>query len=168
MNHEAIKERVQSKFGSDVVLDATLFRGEMTLTVPKDKAHDVLGFLKCEPELEFNFLSFVAGVDNLPETPRFEVVYQLYSMKHNHRFRVKTPVAQEANGLGVIASVVDLWPTADWHDRETAEMFGLTFENHPDPRKLLLPDDWNVYPLRKDFPLEGSEEETPDLQRRQG
>jgi NADH-quinone oxidoreductase subunit C len=166
MNQEAIKERLQAEFGSEVAEDVTLFRGEMTLTVPKEKAHDILSFLKCEPELEFDFLTFVAGVDNLPEKPRFEVVYQLYSMKHNHRFRVATRVAEENDGLGVIKSVVDLWPTADWHERETAEMFGLTFLNHPDPRKLLLPEDWNVFPLRKDFPLEGSEAETPDLQRR--
>jgi NADH-quinone oxidoreductase subunit C len=166
MNQEAIKERVAGEFGSEVIEDVTLFRGEMTLTVPKEKAHDILSFLKCEPGLEFDYLAFVGGVDNLPKQPRFEVVYQLYSMKHQHRFRVVAQVAEEADGLGVIRSAVDLWRTADWHERETAEMFGLTFLNHPDPRKLLLPEDWNVFPLRKDFPLEGSEEETPDLQRR--
>jgi NADH-quinone oxidoreductase subunit C len=71
-------------------------------------------------------------------------------------------VEEEQEGLGTIDSVVELWPTASWHERETAEMFGIEFTGHPDPRKLLLPEEWYVYPLRKDFPVEGTED-TPDL-----
>jgi len=89
-------------------------------------------------------------------------VYQLYSVRHGHRFRIKALVEEEETGLGSIDSVVAVWPGASWHERETAEMFGITFTGHPDPRKLLLPENWSVYPLRKDFPLEGTED-TPDL-----
>ncbi|MEW6350242.1 MAG: NADH-quinone oxidoreductase subunit C [Thermodesulfobacteriota bacterium] len=163
MNQETIRERVEQKFGVEVVENAALFRDQMTLTVSKDKVHEVLAFLKNDPDLSFDFLSFVGGVDRLPDAPRFEVVYQLYSMTHNHRFRVSARVPEEEDGLGSIRSAVDLWPTADWHERETAEMYGIVFEHHPDPRKLLLPEHWTVYPLRKDFPLEGTEEHTPDL-----
>ncbi len=164
MNQEDIQERVEQKFGAEVVDTTILFREQITLTVPKEKVHQVLGFLKDDPDLSFDFLSFVGGIDQLPNKPRFEVVYQLYSMTHNHRFRVSAHVPEGEDGKGSIRSVVDLWPTADWHERETAEMFGIVFEHHPDPRKLLLPEHWTVHPLRKDFPLEGSEEQTPDLQ----
>ncbi len=164
MNQEAIRERVERKFGAEIVEHAVLFRDQMTLAVPKDKIHDVLAFLKEDSDLSFEFLSFVGGVDRLPATPRFEVVYQLYSLAHNHRFRVSARVPEGEDGLGSIRSAVDLWPTADWHERETAEMFGIVFEHHPDPRKLLLPEHWTVHPLRKDFPLEGTEEHTPDLE----
>jgi NADH-quinone oxidoreductase subunit C len=104
-------------------------------------------------------------VDRYPETPRFEVVYQLHSLKHAHRFRVKALVEEPEKGLPAIDSVVEIWPSAEWHERETAEMFGMTFTDHPDPRKLLLPEHWTVHPLRKDFPVEGTEEDTPDLPR---
>ena len=91
------------------------------------------------------------------------MVYQLFSLKNNHRFRIKALVEAESNGLGSIESVAPIWPTANWHERETAEMYGITFLNHPDPRKLLLPEEWTVHPLRKDFSLEGNDSDTPDL-----
>jgi NADH-quinone oxidoreductase subunit C len=92
------------------------------------------------------------------------VIYQLYSTKRHHRFRIKALVSDSEEESANIDSVFEVWPTADWHERETAEMFGIEFKNHPDPRKLLLPENWNVHPLRKDFPLEGTDE-TPDLPR---
>jgi len=165
MDQETIKEKLVSKFGDEVVQSAVAFRDQVAVTVPKDRILDVCRFLKEDPELLFDFLSFVGGVDWYPKEPRFEVVYQLYSLKHTHRFRIKANVEMAEDGLGHIDSVVPIWPTANWHERETSEMFGITFLNHPDPRKLLLPDPWNVYPLRKDFPLEGTEEDTPDLPR---
>ena len=162
MNQEAIKERLVSAFGAEVIQGAVLFADQMAVTVVKDKILDVCRFLKTDPDLAFDLLSFVGGVDRHPASPRFEVVYQLYSMRHKHRFRIKAMVEEEQEGLGTIDSVVELWPTASWHDRETAEMFGIEFTGHPDPRKLLLPEEWHVYPLRKDFPVEGTED-TPDL-----
>ena len=162
MNQEGIRDRLVSKFGEDVVSDATMFRDQLCVTVTKDKIREICRFLRDEPDLAFNFLSFVGAVDNYPRTPRFEVVYQLNSLRHNNRFRIKVRVEEAEGGLGSVDSVVDVWPTADWHERETAEMYGITFNDHPDPRKLLLPEHWTVFPLRKDFPLEGTDD-TPDL-----
>ena len=163
MKQEEIKEKLLSEFGPDIIQDSAEFRDQISVTVSKEKILDVCRYLKEDPELSFNFLSFVAAVDLLPKTPRFEVVYQVHSLKHNHRFRVKVLLDETAETSASIDSVVPMWPTADWHERETAEMFGITFNNHPDPRKLLLPDDWTVHPLRKDFSLYGTEEDTPDL-----
>ncbi len=163
MKQEEIKEKLLSEFGPDIIQDSVDFRDQISVTVSKEKILDVCRYLKEDPELSFDFLSFVAAVDLLPKTPRFEVVYQLHSLKHNHRFRIKVLLEETAETSASIDSVVPMWPTADWHERETAEMFGITFNNHPDPRKLLLPDNWTVHPLRKDFSLYGTEEDTPDL-----
>ena len=165
MDQESIKNKLVSTFGEEVVESAVPFRDQISVTVRKDEIRNVCRYLKEDPELSFDFLSFVGGVDWYPKEPRFEVVYQLYSMKHSHRFRIKARVETADDGLGHIDSVVEIWPTANWHERETAEMYGITFRDHPDPRKLLLPDTWDVHPLRKDFPLEGTEEDTPDLPR---
>jgi NADH-quinone oxidoreductase subunit C len=163
MKQEEIKENLLSKFGTEIIKDSVEFRDQIAVTVPKEKILDVCRYLKEDPELSFDFLSFVGAVDRHPKTPRFEVVYQVHSLKHNHRFRVKALVEETDDTPASIESAVPIWTTANWHERETAEMFGIIFNNHPDPRKLLLPDAWNVHPLRKDFPLYGTEEDTPDL-----
>ncbi len=163
MDQESIKEKILSRFGEDVAQDVSEFRDQITVTVDSAKILDVLVFLKEDPELAFDFLSFVTAVDTHPETPRFEIVYQVSSLKLHHRFRIKALIEESEDHSASIDSVVGIWGTADWHERETAEMFGITFKNHPDPRKLLLPETWKVYPLRKDFPLGGTEDDTPDL-----
>lgn len=163
MKQEQIRDRLVSAFEPDVIKAVTEFRGEISVTVDPNKLLDVCCFLKSDPDLSFDFLSFVAGVDRYPDAPRFEVVYQLYSTDRNHRFRIKVQADEGQGSPAVVESVVGIWPTADWHERETAEMYGMTFRNHPDPRKLLLPDHWTVHPLRRDFPLHGSDQDTPDL-----
>jgi len=163
MDQEEILNRMKELLSEDTIASSELFRDQITMTVAPEKILEVSEIAKNDVQLAFDFLSFVAGVDRYPSTPRFEIVYQLYSIRKNHRFRVKCLLEETAEGLPLIDSVVSVWPTADWHEREAAEMFGIVFNNHPDPRKLLLPDHWNIYPLRKDFPLEGSESETPDL-----
>ena len=168
MKQEEIREKLLAAFGADVIQAAAEFRGQASVTVAADKIVEVCRFLRDDPELSFSFLSFVGGLDWYPQTPRFEIVYQLRSVKHNHRFRVKVRIEENPGKSPVIDSVTSVWPTANWHERETAEMFGIEFRNHPDPRKLLLPDEWNVHPLRKDFPVLGSEEDTPDLPKRAG
>jgi NADH-quinone oxidoreductase subunit C len=162
MNQEAIIERLRDRLGADAA-EHTVFRGQAVVVVPKEKLRAVCRFLRDDPALGFDHLSFVGGVDRFPAAPRFEVVYQLYSIKKNHRLRIKARIEESSDTPPSIDSVVEIWSTADWHERETAEMFGLKFNGHPDPRKLLLPDEWTVHPLRKDFPLEGSEADTPDL-----
>lgn len=167
MNQESIGEKLLTTFGEETITETVLFRDQATVTVAADAVVPVCRFLKEDPELAFDFLSFVGGVDRHPVSPRFEVVYQLYSLRHNHRFRIKARIDESEGGPASIDSVFSIWPTADWHERETAEMFGITFNNHPDPRKLLLPEHWTVHPLRKDFPIEGTDEDTPDLPRAQ-
>jgi NADH-quinone oxidoreductase subunit C len=163
MNQEEIKEKISLQFGEDVIGEGVPFRDQVALSVPAQQILEICRFLKEDPELAFDFLSFVGGVDRYPGAPRFEVIYQLYSLKHNHRFRIKALLPEPDGGQPAIDSVTSLWPTANWHERETSEMFGITFLNHPDPRKLLMPDNWKIHPLRKDFPLEGTEADTPDL-----
>jgi NADH-quinone oxidoreductase subunit C len=163
MNQEHILEKLTERFGKEIILGSVDFRGQTTAIVEKDKILEICRFLRDEPVLKFNHLSFVGGVDRFPSQPRFEVVYQLYSHRHNHRFRIKAQLEEPAEGLASIDSVVPIWISADWHERETAEMYGMTFNNHPDPRKLLMADHWKAYPLRKDFPLQGTQEATPDL-----
>jgi len=167
MNQESIGEKLLTTFGEETIAETILFRDQATVTVAAEAIVPVCRFLKEDPELAFDFLSFVGGVDRYPASPRFEVVYQLYSLRHNHRFRIKARIDESEGSPASIDSVFSIWPTADWHERETAEMFGITFNNHPDPRKLLLPEDWTVYPLRKDFPLGGTDEDTPDLPKAQ-
>ncbi|MDA8405524.1 MAG: NADH-quinone oxidoreductase subunit C [Deltaproteobacteria bacterium] len=162
MNDDRIKEKLSEKFGADTLQFET-YLGQMSILVPSEKILDVGRYLRDDPELKFDFLTFVGGVDYYPARPRFELVYQIYSVSNTQRLRLKARIDDTDSGPASIESVSKVWMTADWHERETAEMFGVVFEGHPDPRKLLLPDEWRVHPLRKDFPLMGTEEDTPDL-----
>lgn len=162
MNHDRIKDKLTEKFGPDVLQFETIL-DQMSVCVPSDKILDICSYLRDDPELKFDLLSFVGGVDYYPSSPRFELVYQIYSVSNVQRIRIKTRIDESDGSPASIESVYPVWKTADWHERETAEMFGIVFKNHPDPRKLLLPDEWRVHPLRKDFPLFGTQEDTPDL-----
>ena len=168
MNQEEIKEKLSAAFSPEVVQAAVEFHGEIYVTVAAEKIREICSFLKDDPDLAFDFLSFVGAVDRYMTKPRFEVVYQLYSLKKNHRFRIKALIDETEEAPAAIDSVVKIWPTAEWHERETAEMFGIVFNDHPDPRKLLLPEQWAVHPLRKDFSVLGNDQDTPDLPPRAG
>jgi NADH-quinone oxidoreductase subunit C len=129
--------------------------GEVTLFVPRERIAEVCAHLKTAPGFEFDMLSDVSGVDRGPEEePRFEVNYQLFSTKRFHRLRLKVLLNQEDARVPTVTTV---WRTANWHERETFDMFGVIFEGHPDLRRILLPDDWQGHALRKDFPLRGYE-----------
>ncbi|MFZ2905196.1 MAG: NADH-quinone oxidoreductase subunit C [Cyclobacteriaceae bacterium] len=104
--------------------------------------------LYCNPTTYFDMLSCLTGIDNGPEANTLEVAYNLYSIPFNHSLMLKVKLLRES---AEVDSVSDIWRTANWHERETAEMFGITFINHPDPRRLLLPADWVGHPLRKDY-----------------
>jgi NADH-quinone oxidoreductase subunit C len=154
MGEEHIAVRKVQEALPDAIQSIGTFRDETWIVVARERLLDVCKFLKEDPELAFDFLSFVCGVDYYPSQPRFEVVYQLYSTKHHHRFRVKTKVPEDDPK---VPSVVTIWPTADWHERETYDLFGIEFQGHPDLRRILLPADWVGHPLRKDYPLRGPE-----------
>jgi NADH-quinone oxidoreductase subunit C len=123
---------------------------DFTLYVPADKLVEASTFLRDDPELDFAMLSWIAGVDWLPREPRFEVVYGLLSLSHHARVTLKVQVGDEKPR---VPSVTSVWPTADWHERETFDFYGIEFTGHPDLRRILLPEDWNGWPLRKDSPL---------------
>ncbi len=134
------------------VTSAVEFRGEWTVEVPREHLRDAAEFLARDRELQFAFLSDVTGVDRFPVEPRFEINYHLVSITNREQLRVKV----RADGANpVVPSVYPVWPTADWHEREVFDLFGVRFEGHPDLRRILLPEDWEGHPLRKDYPVTG-------------
>ncbi len=158
-HHPLVVQKIQEKY-PDAVLDVADARGELTVTVNKDVIYDLMAFLKNDSELTYNFLADVTAVDySLMEDTlmkydyaRFMLVYHLLSTEKKQRLRVKVPVHE--NELS-IPSMASIWKVANWLERETYDMFGIIFENHPDLRRILMPDDYEGYPLRKDYPLRG-------------
>jgi len=126
--------------------DLSVFR------VERDAWATVARALHDDPRLSFEMLVDVAGIDFPKRQPRFEVVYHLWSLTHNRLIRIKVGVPEEDP---TCPSVVDLWSTADWHERECFDLVGVRFAGHPDLRRILMPDDYPWHPLRKDFPVEG-------------
>jgi len=150
--------RLKDQFG-DLVSGPMEFRGEVTLTIADaERIAEVCGFAKSS--LGFDSLIDISSVDNLGEEPRFEVVYELYSMTLAIHLRIKLAVSEE---VCAVDTVSDIWPTADWHEREIYDMMGIRFNNHPDLRRILMWDGYPFFPLRKDFPLEGLPSEMPDV-----
>ena len=127
--------------------------GEVTVIVPRGGILEACYFLR--DEHDFDLLADICGADRGPEEdPRFEVNYHLFSTVHKQRLRLKVAVSEDdAN----VESVTDVWRTADWHERETFDLFGVKFLNHPDLRRILLPSDFDGHALRKDYPLRGYE-----------
>lgn len=138
------------------VLGVEEFRGQPSIRVSPQAYLEICGWLIEDERAAFNFLTDLTAVDWFPEEPRFEVVLHLYSHQHNWRLRLKVPVSGAAPAL---PTVTGLWPTANWHERECYDMFGIRFEHHPDLRRILMPETYPFHPLRKDFPLEGIEPE---------
>nr|MBA2735325.1 NADH-quinone oxidoreductase subunit C [Pyrinomonadaceae bacterium] len=128
-------------------------RGEVTVIVPREFIADICYFLKTGHG--FDMLADLCGADLGPEEdPRFEVNYHLFSTGHYNRLRLKVLLSEDEPNVETVTSV---WKTADWHERETYDMFGVIFDNHPDLRRILLPSDFDGHALRKDFPLRGYE-----------
>ena len=128
------------------------FRGEVTLVLHRKHLRSAAEYLATDPSLRFSFLSDVSAVDRFPLEPRFEINYHLLSFDLNRRLRLKVRLA---GSDAVIPSVTSIWPTANWHEREIFDLFGIRSEGHPDLRRILMPDEWEGYPLRKDYPTEG-------------
>lgn len=133
----------------DAVEEVVTFRDETTVYIVPAQMADVAAFLRDGDGLRFDYLVSVVGVDYLPESPRFAVAYHLYSMLYNQTLRLKVRLEDGES----VPSVTPVWPTANWQEREAYDMFGIIFENHPDPRRILMPDDWDGFPQRKDYPL---------------
>jgi NADH-quinone oxidoreductase subunit C len=144
--------RLKEKF-PDSVVETSEFRGELTIIIRKEDIVSVCTFLRDDPELLFNYLSDLTAVDRLVRKPRFDVIYHLYSIDKSHRVRLKIKLDQGES----LESVTPVWSGANWFEREVFDMFGIKFDNHPDLRRILMPDDWEGHPLRKDFPLRREE-----------
>ena len=114
----------------------------------------------CRDELSFDYLLDITSIDNFGEEPRFEIVYHLYSMPHAVHLRLKLKLSEE---VGALDTVSDIWPTANWHEREIYDMMGIKFNGHPDLRRILMWDGYPFFPLRKDFPLAGLPSDMPDV-----
>jgi NADH-quinone oxidoreductase subunit C len=144
---DALARRLRKRFD-----DVLVARNEVTVTVERDRLLDALRALRDTEGLAFGFLSDVSSTDWPGREPRVWMVYHLHSMDLGHRVRVK--VGLPADHLRV-PSVTGLFPAADWQEREVYDFFGVEFEGHPDLRRILMPDDWEGHPLRKDHPLGG-------------
>lgn len=138
---------------SNAVSQVIEFREQLTLVVPKEQLRRVMEYLRAEPGLEFNFLSDISVVDRLPAEPRFELNYQLLSIPNRRTLCVRVWLSGASDP--VVDSVTPIYPTSNWHERENYDLFGVRFDGHPDLRRILMPDDWEGYPLRKDYPVEG-------------
>lgn len=148
-----IAEKIKEKFPLEV-LDVTNFRDQVSVSVKRGRIIDICRYLCEDPEIQMDFLSDLCGVDYPERGFRFEVVYNLYSLKYKHGIRIKAMIPERDP---TIDSVTSIWRGANWHEREACDMFGIVFNGHPDLRRILMPEDWDGYPLRKDYPLEGSE-----------
>ncbi len=149
-------KKLKEKFVNSI-LEVIAFRGEVTVSVSKGEIFEICKFLHSDPDLQYRLLIDLCGLDFFPQTPRFEVVYLLYSMKSNQRVRVKTRVGETES----IQSVESIWKVANWYEREVYDLFGITFDNHPDLRRIMLWDGYEGHPLRKDFPVEGPDFDKP-------
>ncbi len=157
MNGPELFASLGSLFGGKIQ-EKIEFRGETSFTIPAVDLRDVAKF--CRDELSFDYLLDITSIDNFGDDPRFEIVYELYSMTLAVHLRIKLRVSEE---VGAVDTVSDIWPTANWHEREIYDMMGLRFTNHPDLRRILMWDGYPYFPLRKEFPLEGKPSDMPDV-----
>lgn len=149
---------LQEKFG-EAILSTVEFRGEETAIVERTKAHEILKY--CRDELGYDYLIDISSLDHFGEEPRWEMVYELYTLGNGqyHHLRIKCKAAENEK----IDSVSDLWATAEWHEREVYDMMGIEFEGLADHRRILMWEGYPFFPLRKDFPLAGRPSEMPDV-----
>jgi NADH-quinone oxidoreductase subunit C len=147
MKAAALADRLRGAFE-----DVLLARDEVTVVVGRDELVDTLVRLRDQPDLSFGFLSSLTATDHPGREPRFWVAYELRSIVHAHRMRVKVGLPADDPH---VPSITALFPTANWHEREVWDLFGLVFDGHPDLDRILLPDDWEGHPLRKDEELGG-------------
>lgn len=150
---QTIEAASRQALGSSLAASKVAF-GELTLIVARERIVDVLTKLRDDPALQFEILLDITGVDWPARAERFDVVYHLLSMRKNQRIRVKLTT----NETDPVPSVVSVFPTANWLERETYDMYGILFSGHPDLRRILTDYGFEGYPLRKDFPLTGYKE----------
>jgi len=156
LNPKDIAEKIKEQF-PDQVIEVAEFRDQVSVIVKRDQTVPILKYLHDDPLLSLDHLQDLTAVDYKGKKDiRFEVVYNLYSTRYRHHIRIRAQVPENDPKIN---SVVPIWVGANWHERECFDMFGVVFAGHPDLRRILLPEDWEGHPLRKDYPLKG-----PDLE----
>lgn len=144
LSYKEVYDKIQAQF-PDAVSSRTEGVGDPFLTIRREKIVDVCRWLRDDPELNFNYLSCVSGVD---DTKTFWSIYHLYSIPKNQNAVLKVDCSKEDPW---VPSVCAVWPTANWHEREAYDLYGIRYDGHPDLRRILLPEDWDGHPLRKDY-----------------
>jgi NADH-quinone oxidoreductase subunit C len=153
-----LANKLKARFG-DLISPVTEFRGEVSVGVSDaERIVEVCSFAKSE--LGFDYLTDLSALDNYGDDPRWTVVYELAGLRHGHHLRLRISVSEEKSEL---PSVVSVWRTANWHEREAYDMMGVRFRGHPDLRRILMWEGYPYFPLRKDFPLAGKTTELPDV-----
>jgi NADH-quinone oxidoreductase subunit C len=140
------------RWNAEAVDGAKMDRDELTVWIKRDFIVDACRFLRDHPELKFNLLTDVTCVDWFPSEPRFEVVYHLLSIPRKTRLRLKVRLCGDDTR---VVSVISVWPSCNFFEREVFDLFGVRFEGHPFLKRIMMPEDWKGHPLRKDYPVEG-------------
>ncbi|HLC16313.1 MAG TPA: NADH-quinone oxidoreductase subunit C [Thermodesulfovibrionia bacterium] len=149
-----IAEKLRTKFPEETAVPV-VFARQVSLFITKESIKKISMYLQQEPDFAFDYLADLSACDYPDRANRFEVVYNLRSIKYNYFIRLKVELPEDDPRID---SVADIWATAAWFEREVYDMFGIQFQGHPDLRRVLMPDDWEGHPLRKDYPLEGHED----------
>jgi len=155
MDPEQIAKTIEERFPGEVLATST-YAGQVSVSVKPEKIAEICRFLHDEPSIRMDHLADLTAVDFSAypgdKGPRFEVVYNMISIVHRHRIRLKARVPEADPRIDTVTPV---WNTANWHERETYDLMGIIFNGHPDLRRILLPEDWEGHPLRKEYPLKG-------------
>ena len=157
MNAPDDVKALRKEFGRTKVKKTIEFRAEHTVVVKLEALKEILEY--CRNRMDYDFLLDICSVDNMGEDPRFEMVYELATFDDRKHLRVKAPVAEDEE----VPTAVDLWKTANWHEREVYDMMGLRFTGHPNLKRILMWEGYPYHPLRKEFPLAGKPSEMPDV-----
>ena len=151
MDRDALIASLQEAVPQSALEAADTIDLQTTLYVSRDHVPALAGALRDLPALRFTLLAELTAVDYHPREPRFEVVYILVSIEHRLRLRLRVRLSGDDAHIGTVSGV---WPAANWLEREVWDLFGIAFDGHPDPRRLLMPEDWEGFPLRKDYPVQ--------------
>lgn len=160
-NTNVVAERLRS-WSPNAIEEVIEFRGETTIVVPRKVLRTVAEHCREDAALQFNLLTDATCVDRFPLEPRFELNYHLVSIPHRLKLRLRARLSGEDPAVD---SLVPVWPGANWLEREIFDLFGIRFHGHPDLRRILLPEDWEGYPLRRDYPVEGFRDIPPEATR---
>jgi NADH-quinone oxidoreductase subunit C len=157
MNAADDVKQLRKEFGRSSLTNAIEFRGEHSVVVKLEALKEVLAY--CEKKLGYDLLLDLCSVDNMGSNPRFEVVYELATLEDSKHLRVKSGVGEDEE----VPSVVEIWKTANWHEREVFDMMGIRFRGHPNLKRILMWEGYPYFPLRKEFPLAGKPSDMPDV-----